>query len=117
MTLAGATASTITRILITHFHGDHCLGLPGVVQRLSLDRVHHPVRLYFPASEREHLDHLLAASISKRTADLVLQPAEVGTVDPGPPFTLVAGTLDHGPPTPPPELGARDAQQTTFSRR
>src|SRR5438093_490026 len=99
MTLAGATASTITRILITHFHGDHCLGLPGVVQRLSLDRVHQPVRLYFPASEREHLDHLLAASISKRTADLVLQPAEAGTVDPGPPFTLVAGTLAHGPPT------------------
>ena len=91
MTLAGATASTITRILITHFHGDHCLGLPGVVQRLSLDRVHQPVRLYFPASEREHLDHLLAASISKRTADLVLQPAEAGTVDPGPPFTHSAG--------------------------
>ena len=99
MTLAGATASSITRILITHFHGDHCLGLPGVVQRLSLDRVPHPVRLYFPASEREHLDHLLAASIAKRSASLVLQPAVAGTVDPGPPFTLVAGALDHGPPT------------------
>jgi ribonuclease Z len=99
MTLAGATASTITRILVTHFHGDHCLGLPGVVQRLSLDRVPHPVRLYFPASERGHLDHLLAASVAKRNAELVLEPAVPGVVDAGPPFALVAGALDHGPPT------------------
>src|SRR5919197_2208571 len=68
MIFANVSASDITHILITHFHGDHCLGLPGVVQRLSLDRASHLVRLYFPASEREHLDHLLAASIAKRSA-------------------------------------------------
>ena len=32
---------------MTHFHGDHCLGVPGVVQRLSLDRVAHPVYTHF----------------------------------------------------------------------
>ena len=31
MIFAGVTVSQITRICLTHFHGDHCLGLPGVL--------------------------------------------------------------------------------------
>src|SRR3954464_11397603 len=50
MLLAGVPASSVTRLCLTHFHGDHCLGVPGVVQRLSVDGVQHPVHAYFPAS-------------------------------------------------------------------
>jgi ribonuclease Z len=38
MIMAGVSAGSITRIFITHFHGDHCLGLAGIIQRISLDR-------------------------------------------------------------------------------
>jgi len=30
MQLAGVSASSVNRICLTHTHGDHCLGLPGV---------------------------------------------------------------------------------------
>lgn len=50
MLLAGVSATDVTRICVTHFHGDHCLDLPGVIQRLSLDGVPHPVDAHYPAT-------------------------------------------------------------------
>lgn len=58
MTLAGVAASGITRICVTHFHGDHCFGLPGVFSRLALDQVTHPVHCHFPASGAPLFDRL-----------------------------------------------------------
>lgn len=53
MTLAGVSASDVDRICVTHFHGDHCFGLPGVLARIALDNVDHPVHCHYPASGRE----------------------------------------------------------------
>jgi ribonuclease Z len=96
MLLAGVPVSAVTRICVTHFHGDHCLGLPGVVQRLSLDRVPHPVHAYFPAGGAAYFDRLRWASAFHETSDLRPHPVGgPGVVAGGPPFTLVAGRLEH----------------------
>ena len=62
MMLAGLSVSALTRICVTHFHGDHSLGLPGVIQRISLDRVPHPVVINFPAGGRAYFDRLRHAT-------------------------------------------------------
>lgn len=100
MVLAHVAASSIHRICITHFHGDHCLGLPGVVQRLSLDAVAHPVEIWYPAGGHIYAKRLLDASVFEARADVRLRPVHAtGIVDPGPPYALVAERLDHGPET------------------
>ncbi len=58
----GVKASQITKIFISHFHGDHCLGLPGVIQRLSNDGVAHVVEVYYPASGEAFFQRLRYAS-------------------------------------------------------
>ena len=63
MIFADVSASSITKIFITHFHGDHCLGLAGVLQRLSLDQVPQTVQIFYPASGEKYLDNLANASI------------------------------------------------------
>ncbi|HEX5595841.1 MAG TPA: ribonuclease Z [Micromonosporaceae bacterium] len=72
--LAGVTVTDLTRICITHFHGDHCLGLPGVVQRLSLDGVTHPVDAHYPASGGEYFARLRHASSFHETAQIRERP-------------------------------------------
>jgi ribonuclease Z len=74
MTLAGLSASQITHICITHFHGDHCLGLAGIVQRLSLDRVPHPVEIVYPRSGQIYFERLRHASIFYDGATIVPRP-------------------------------------------
>jgi ribonuclease Z len=97
MLLAGVASSAVTRICVTHFHGDHCLGLPGVLQRLSLDQVAHPVDVWYPATGQEFYDRLRRCALYNDTVDVRPHPvAEEGVVDPGPePFALVAARLDH----------------------
>ena len=47
---AGVPSRRIDRIAITHAHGDHCLGLPGLLQRRRLDGAEQTVPVHCPAS-------------------------------------------------------------------
>jgi ribonuclease Z len=96
MLLAGVASSAITRILLTHFHGDHCLGLPGILQRLSLDRVAHPVDVYFPASGTAYFERLRSASIFDEQVELRPHPVEEpGEVGAAPGLRILADRLRH----------------------
>jgi ribonuclease Z len=94
---SGAAASDITRICITHFHGDHCLGVPGIVQRLSLDRVPHTVHAHFPRSGAHFFERLRYASAFYDAADIKEEPVtEDGLIAEGRFGRLEAYRLDHG---------------------
>lgn len=97
MTYAGVSVTDITRIAVTHFHGDHCLGLPGIIQRINLDKVAHPVDVYYPASGAVFFDRLSNASSFYRTVELRPHPiADPDALDaPGAPFVLEAVELSH----------------------
>jgi ribonuclease Z len=79
---AGVPATAITRICLTHVHGDHCFGLPGVLSRLALDGVTHPVDLHYPATGQDVVRALV--SLASPGLDLRLHPhAGAGPIAPG----------------------------------
>jgi ribonuclease Z len=96
LVLAGVAASTITRICITHFHGDHCLGLPGVLARMDLDRRGRRVDVYFPAAGRVYFDRLRLAAFAEHRLGVRAHAVRSATVvEEGPPFRLTGRPLDH----------------------
>ncbi|SCK19463.1 ribonuclease Z [Streptomyces sp. WMMB 714] len=112
MLRAGVAAHDLTRICVTHFHGDHSLGLAGVIQRINLDRVPHTVTAHYPASGQRFFDRLRHATAYRETVRLDERPvggpgavevapapdssgerAEAAGEDP--PFVLTAHRLSH----------------------
>lgn len=63
MTHFGVKASQIQHIALTHFHGDHCLGVPGLIQRMVGDGVSHDVHAWFPDSGAQYFKRLRYSSI------------------------------------------------------
>lgn len=94
--MADIAVPEVTRILVTHFHGDHALGLAGIVQRLSLDRVPNPVEVIFPKSGQAYYERLIRSTIFHRAVDLVPIPvSEAGVVLESETFTIEAQPLEH----------------------
>lgn len=97
MVRAGVAAHDINRICVTHFHGDHSLGLAGVVQRINLDRVPHPVTAHYPASGQRFFERLRYATAYRETVSLAEEPVagEGGVLARTAAYTLEARRLSH----------------------
>ncbi len=98
---ANLSVARLTAICITHFHGDHSLGLAGVIQRRALDsrsgtRALPPLPVYFPADGVEYFERLRTSSIFHDTSKVVPKPiATAGQVDTIGSLTLSAAPLAH----------------------
>lgn len=96
MLRAGAAAHDLHRICVTHFHGDHSLGVAGVIQRINLDRVPHPVTAHYPRSGQHFFERLRYATAYHETVELTEAPVDAdGPVATTRAYTLEARRLSH----------------------
>lgn len=93
---ANVAPPTVTRILISHFHGDHCLGLGSMIMRLNLDKVQHPIHCYYPAEGKENFDRLVYGCVYHKQIEVIEHPVSSGDVFEDETFRIEAKCLDHG---------------------
>jgi ribonuclease Z len=67
---AGMKPSRIERILLTHLHGDHCYGLPGLLAYLAINGRTEPVRLSGPRGLGEWLRATLKLTAAQLAYEL-----------------------------------------------
>ncbi|HKN06272.1 MAG TPA: ribonuclease Z [Thermoplasmata archaeon] len=56
---SSASFMRVRRVFLTHFHGDHFLGLPGLIQSMSLNHRTEPLDIYGPPDAEEMVGRVL----------------------------------------------------------
>ena len=94
---ANISPTCVNRIFVSHFHGDHCLGLGSMLMRLNLDKVSHSVHCYYPKVHQKNFDYLRYGCIYHQTIDIKEHPVKKpGVVDITDNFIIEAYFLNHG---------------------
>jgi ribonuclease Z len=68
----------VRRIFITHYHGDHFLGLPGLIQSMCLNNRTEPLDIYGPPDTREVVERVLALGYFTLRFPVELHPIHPG---------------------------------------
>lgn len=56
---SSASFMRVRRVFVTHFHGDHFLGLPGLIQSMCLNNRTEPLDIYGPPDAEEMIGRVL----------------------------------------------------------
>ncbi|WP_254532076.1 ribonuclease Z [Natrinema gelatinilyticum] len=55
------TGFSVSQLFVTHMHGDHVLGIPGLLQTMDFNDREEPLSIYTPHGTRRHLESLVTA--------------------------------------------------------
>lgn len=97
MKTAGINLVKITKILISHWHGDHVLGLAGLLQTISSGSNTYSgvMEIYLPAGSKKLFEKLKEALQFEPTFEYKIIEVKPGIVFQNKDFRIEAAELDH----------------------
>lgn len=91
--------SRIKAIFLSHIHGDHTIGLAGLLRTLALNKRTEPIYIYIPKGYEKHLLALIGFDMALIPYKLIIKPIKSGTIYKGDKFQVSAFRLAHTVPT------------------
>ncbi len=86
-----------TRILITHWHGDHILGIPGLLQTLSFSGYNKTLFIYGPKGTKEFMKNMLNTFVFQEKLKMNVEEVD-GKFFETEDFYLESEKMSHGTP-------------------
>ena len=82
-------------IFITHLHGDHLFGLPGLLGTLSLQHREQSLAIYGPRGIKDFINSVLRFSFMRLDYELKITEIDPGTIREGDGYSISSLQLDH----------------------
>jgi len=89
----------LTRVFISHWHGDHVLGIPGLLQTLYLNDYGRTLEIYGPKGTKKYMEQLLKLFVYKSRIEFKIHEVSHGKVFDSGDFYVEAMAMDHGCPS------------------
>ncbi len=98
MRLAGIKPAKVTKICLSHWHGDHIFGLPGLLSTIGVNKPERRILIFGPQGSRKYLEHLFQSFSGKEIADYLVQEVSTEIVFENEDYVLEAHLLKHSVP-------------------
>lgn len=95
MRFSGIKPAKITRLLITHWHGDHVFGIPGLLSAMGADNSNHILKIYGPVGSRNYIEHMFKSFAAKEVIEHEVMEVSKGNFFENDDFILEAQPLKH----------------------
>ncbi len=103
MNVAGIKRTAVTKILISHWHGDHISGLVGFIQTLGNSEQGAHLKIYGPKGSKVYFGNLMKSCIFENQVDIELieldpKHGELKTFIDNEHYSISCAWLDHSAP-------------------
>ncbi|MDI9644742.1 MAG: ribonuclease Z [Candidatus Verstraetearchaeota archaeon] len=86
------------KIFVSHMHGDHIFGLPGLIQTMNLINRTHPLEVFGPPGLKEFIEQTTVPAMCKPSFDLEIHEVEGGEVYKCRQYTVFGSWTEHSVP-------------------
>jgi len=96
--ICGYKPTKITKILISHWHGDHVLGIPGLLQTIASSEVDRTVDIYGPKGSKKYMSYMFKGFAERDKENFKVHEITKKRFCDAEEYYLEAMALEHGIP-------------------
>ena len=95
---AGLKPAKVTKLFITHWHGDHCFGIPGMLSAMKADGFDDILEIYGPKGSKVYLKHMLKGFAYRSFVKYKITEVSNGKILDAGDYIVEARSLKHSVP-------------------